>query len=176
MTFADQGWVSFPPHKFQYVHNLVKQLAKDLKIFKATRAHILLLLSKFSLEQVNTIPEGFNNNLAWNAAHCLVTHKLLTYDFCQHDTGLSPEMIEAFRKGSKPDGDLSQELWSEIVDDLQNSVGQFKADLDILTWYKHSPYTTSFGVTIGNVRSAVRYNNTHEAVHYGTMLAIGKLV
>jgi hypothetical protein len=158
------------------VNNLAKELAKDVKILKATRANMLLLLSKFSLEEVNRIPEGFNNNLAWNAGHCLVTHKRLVYDFCGHDTGLSPEMIAAFRKGSKPEGDVSQELWSEILEGLNSSVGQLKSDLEVGGWQAHSPYTTSYGVTIIDVRSGVRFNNAHEAMHLGIMMAMGRLL
>ena len=33
-------------------------------------------LKHFSLEQLNAIPEGFNNNILWNIAHTMVTHQL----------------------------------------------------------------------------------------------------
>jgi len=51
-----------------------------------------------------------------------------------------------------------------------------KADLETLTWSDHKPYTTSYGVTIGHVRKGVCFNNTHEGMHYGMMIALGKLV
>ncbi len=158
------------------MNNLAIELAEDLLTLEATRANMLRLLSKFSLEQVNRIPEGFNNNLAWNAAHCLVTQKLLTYGLSGHDTGLSPSMIAAYRKGSKPEGDLTTEQWDEIIEGLANSAGQMKADLASLTWEEHKPYTTSYGVTIGHVKKGVAFNNTHEGMHYGMMIALGKLL
>jgi len=37
------------------------------------------MITPFSLEQLNKIPEGFNNNLIWNIAHCVVTQQLLCY-------------------------------------------------------------------------------------------------
>ena len=36
-------------------------------------------LKHFSLEQLNAVPEGFNNNILWNIAHTMVTHQLLMY-------------------------------------------------------------------------------------------------
>ena len=30
-------------------------------------------LDNFTLEQLNKIPEGFNNNIIWNIAHTIVT-------------------------------------------------------------------------------------------------------
>ena len=158
------------------MNNLAKELTEDLSTLEATRKNILNLLSKFSLDQVNLIPAGFNNNLAWNAGHCWVTQKLLTYGLSGKNTGLSAEIIAAYKKGSAPTAPLSAEAWAEIIEGLTNSVEELKTDLESSTWADHKPYTTSYGVTISHVRKGVRFNNTHEGMHYGVMLALGKLV
>jgi len=158
------------------VNNLAKELEEDLSTLEATRANILQLLSKFSLDQINMIPAGFNNNLAWNAGHCWVTQKLLTYGLSGKDTGLSADLIAAYRKGSAPSAPLSAGAWAEIIDGLSTSVDELKADLKSSSWADHNPYTTSYGVTIGHVRKGVRFNNTHEGMHYGVMLALSKVV
>jgi hypothetical protein len=36
-------------------------------------------LSGYNLDQLNTIPEGFNNNLIWNIGHIIVSQQLLVY-------------------------------------------------------------------------------------------------
>ncbi|MFK8056394.1 MAG: DinB family protein [Saprospiraceae bacterium] len=158
------------------MNNLVQDLTEDLKILKATRANILKLLSEFSLQQVNQVPEGLNNNLAWNAGHIWVTQKLLTYGLSGQETGLSAELIGAYKKGSKPGATISAEDWAVIIDGLTNSVDELEKDLVGLTWAEHKPYTTSYGVTIAHVSKGVRFNNTHEGMHLGTMIALSKLV
>jgi len=158
------------------VNNLAEDLAGDLSILRATRANILKLLQDYSLDQVNDIPAGFNNNLAWNAGHCLVTQKLLTYGLSGHDTGLSAEMVAAYRKGSKPMGPISADAWAEILEGLSTSPDQMEKDLAELSWEEHKPYTTSYGVTISHVRKGLCFNSTHEGMHLGTMMAIAKMV
>ena len=158
------------------MNNLAQELTGDLSILRATRTNMLELLSNFSLEQVNQVPKGFNNNLAWNAGHCLVTQKLLTYGLSGHDTGLSSEMVAAYRKGSKPMGPISADAWAEILEGLKASPDQMEKDLSALVWEEHKPYTTSYGVTIGHVRKGLCFNSTHEGMHFGTMMAIAKMV
>ena len=53
--------------------------AHHLNLLKATRSNIAKLVEGLSIEQLNHIPEGFNNNLAWNIGHILVTQELLIY-------------------------------------------------------------------------------------------------
>jgi len=162
--------------KHTNVNNLAQELAEDLITLEATRANILRLLAKYSLDQLNKIPEGFNNNLAWNAGHCWVTQKLLTYGLSGKDTGLTKEVIAAYRKGSAPTAPLSAEEWAQIIEGLTHSASQLKSDLETENWEDHNPYTTSYGVTVSHVRNGVRFNNTHEGMHYGVMLALSKLV
>ena len=42
-----------------------------LNIFTQNRKNMLNLLRGYTLEQINKIPAGFNNNLVWNAGHSL---------------------------------------------------------------------------------------------------------
>ncbi len=37
----------------------------------------LAFLEKYSLEQLNYIPEGFSNNLIWNAGHIVASQQKL---------------------------------------------------------------------------------------------------
>ena len=42
-------------------------------------------------------------------------------------------------------------------------------DADFFTDYK--PYTTSFGVDLKDIEDAIIFNNMHESLHYGYILA-----
>ena len=48
-------------------------------ITRTSRKIISQLLQDFTLEQLNTIPEGFNNNIIWNIGHIVVVQQMLVY-------------------------------------------------------------------------------------------------
>ena len=50
-----------------------------LEITRTNRRLLQRILDSHSLEQLNTVPEGFKNNLIWNIAHVIVTQQLLVY-------------------------------------------------------------------------------------------------
>lgn len=50
-----------------------------LKIWKQSRTLYLEYLDTYSLDQLNTIPDGFNNNLIWNIGHVIVSQQGLIY-------------------------------------------------------------------------------------------------
>ncbi|MCB0460976.1 MAG: DinB family protein, partial [Flavobacteriaceae bacterium] len=54
-------------------------MEKQVEILKANRKGILSLIEGLSIMQLNKIPQGFKNNIAWNVAHLLVTQQLLCY-------------------------------------------------------------------------------------------------
>ena len=54
-------------------------------ILAKTRAIILYYIKELSLDQLHIIPDGFNNNIAWNIAHLVVTQQLLHYKLSGND-------------------------------------------------------------------------------------------
>jgi hypothetical protein len=46
-----------------------------------------------TLEQLNKIPEGYNNNLIWNIAHVVVVQQMLVYKYL-NSMMISDEMVE----------------------------------------------------------------------------------
>ena len=68
------------------------------------RQFLVTKLEKLDNEQLDTIPEGFNNNIRWNIAHLIVTPHLLTYNMVgQKNSLLSDDFINSAKKGSNPD-------------------------------------------------------------------------
>ena len=46
-----------------------------------TRNNIINAIEGLSLEELNTVPKGFNNNVIWNVGHVVATQQLLCYKF-----------------------------------------------------------------------------------------------
>jgi hypothetical protein len=141
-----------------------------------TRENIHKLYAAHASELRNIIPEGLNNNLVWNAGHVVATMELLTYGLSGLKTPSGKEFIDRYRKGSRPDGPVSAEEQAYIADRLRSGVTQLEADLKSLDFSNFREYTTSYGVTLSNIDDALAFNNLHEAMHLGTMLAIRNLL
>jgi len=149
-------------------------MTEIFKVHLATRERVVDLLNKHSDAELNHIVEGFSNNLIWNAAHILVTQHLLTYARCNKDIPLNTAIVEAYRKGSKPESTCTSTDIALIKDLLIASHETFKRDFEqgYFTGFQH--YITSYGVPLDTIEDAVVFNNTHEGLHLGYMMAMRK--
>ncbi|MEO0734271.1 MAG: DinB family protein [Bacteroidota bacterium] len=149
---------------------------RALDFLLPARQNILDLYAKHSLEELNTVPVGFNNNLIWNAGHVIATMELLTYGLAGLKTPSGREFIHRYRKGTKPEGPASAKEQALIAERLLSGIDRLRNDLETLDFSNFKEYQSSFGVTLRSVEDALAFNNMHEAMHYGTMLQIRKLV
>jgi len=145
-----------------------------LEATRKSRSNILSVTKDFSMEQINEVPAGFSNNIAWNFAHTVVTMQLLTYGLSGLDSNLSPEEIQSFKKGSKPESDMTAEEWAYWKVKSKDCVDQFELDLAAGKFKDFKVYPTSFGVELGNIQDALEFNLIHEGMHFGYVLAMRK--
>ncbi len=148
----------------------------NLTALRAARKNMLGMLHAHTIQELNFIPENFNNNLLWNAGHVVVTQQLLCYGLANLPMSLPKEMIAEFRKGSKPTRHYNEAEKQQISDLLVSTVDDFAQDLQTKNFGDFKVYPTSFGVTLHNVTEAAAFNLAHEAMHLGTMIALRKLV
>jgi hypothetical protein len=153
-----------------------QQIQGALSLLRPTRKNIIRTLRHLSAEQLNTIPEGFNNNLIWNAGHVIATMELLTYGLSGMKTPSGRDFIDRYRKGSRPEGPVDQAAIDQILKQLEVGVEQLSADVPELETADFRQYETSYGVALSKLGDAMTFNNMHEAMHLGTMLAMRKLV
>ena len=133
-------------------------------------------LKYFSLEQLNAVPEGFNNNILWNIAHTMVTHQLLTYKRSGLAMNVPDEWVTAFAKGSKPERDYTAEEVSAIDAALFSTYEQFEADLAQNRFSEMKSYTTSTNMVLDSVETTQNFVLFHDGIHLGSILALAKLV
>ena len=76
-------------------------MEQTLNVNTTSRNMISKILENHTLEQLNKIPEGFSNNLIWNAAHVIVTQQILVYKLSGLPVMVSEEMIEKIQKRSQ---------------------------------------------------------------------------
>jgi F0F1-type ATP synthase gamma subunit len=143
---------------------------------KTIREILIKVLDNHSLEQLNKTPEGFSNNLIWNVAHCISAQQSLVYKLSGIPSKVSEEFIAKYRKGTKPEGDVSQTEVDEIRTLLSETLHQTERDYLDKIFLNYTEYTTSMGFTLRNVEDALSFNNYHEGTHTGIILSIRKFV
>ncbi|WP_228853564.1 DinB family protein [Aegicerativicinus sediminis] len=140
------------------------------------RALLERFLNDLSITQLNQIPEGFNNNIIWNVAHVIATQQILVYEKSQLSTTIPNEIILNFKKGTKPKEFIDSNKIEEIKSMLFMPIDQTINDLKNGKFKLYDSYTVSTGSTLTNVKDALQFNNFHEGIHLGSILAIRKLV
>ncbi len=149
-----------------------------LQLFQQNRRNIGELLKEHSLTQANTIPQGFNNNLIWNAGHILVSQQFLLYHF----SGLTmPEFVQVlapkYGANTSPTVEASQTEMNLIVTELIKSSEKLVEDYKNDVFKSYEKYTSKyFGITMKNIDEAISFNTFHEGYHFGFMRAITKNV
>lgn len=151
-------------------------MTEEFDILNKSRALTLKAISGLTLEQLNKTPKGFNNNIAWNIVHIVVTQQLLCYRFSNLDCLISDEMIENFKKGTKPNYFISEEEFESIKKQFLSLPQKIKEDCEKGVFKTYNEYTTSVNVTLDSIGKAVKFNNYHEGIHLGIILQLKKLV
>lgn len=137
-----------------------------------TRAILYKFLENFSLEQLNSVPKGYRNSMYWNIMHVVVTQQLLVYGLSNVQMLLDSEYIKAFRKGTKTEQDASQDDIEYLKSLLISTIEKTQSDYAAGIFTTFTPYTVSTKSTLTNVEEAIEFNNFHEGIHLGYILAM----
>nr|WP_315206105.1 DinB family protein [uncultured Flavobacterium sp.] len=149
---------------------------QTFEIAKASRKVLSQFLENYTLEQLNKMAPGFNNNLIWNIAHIVVTQQRLIYKFSGVPMIISDDLFEKYKGGTKPSQDVTQAEVDEIQSLLFETIDQTEADFNNKFFKNYQEYTASIGVTIKNIQDALSFNNYHEALHMGVIMSIRKFI
>lgn len=151
-------------------------MQKIFEITRNSRKIVADFLDHYSLEQLNKIPPGFNNNLIWNIGHLVVVQQMLVYNLSGLPMMVSPEMVNAYKRGTKPEADLTQEEVNEIRALLTSTIDQTEKDFGADIFKNYNEFTTMTGFHLRSAAEAMAFNYYHEAVHTGVMMSIRKFV
>ena len=151
-------------------------MSSVFKVQKTIREILLKILDNHSLEQLNKIPAGYSNNLIWNVAHCISTQQVLVYKLSGLPMLVSDEFIDKYKKGTKPEGDVSQAEVDEIRGLLFSTLDKTEKDVNDGIFLNYTTYLTSMGFELTNIQDALDFVNYHEGIHTGIIMSIRKFV
>ncbi len=147
-----------------------------LNIWQRSRELFLEFIDNYSLEQLNTIPQGFSNNLIWNIGHIVVAQQGLVYKLSGHSGYLSDELSKRYMPGSQPNANTTQAEVDELRALLLDLVHKTKQDLKSGIFQSFTPRRVGIGYELKNLTDALEFVNYHEGLHLGMMMQIRKFI
>lgn len=151
-------------------------MRKQFSLNREIRSAFATELETLELEQLNFIPPTHHNNIFWNIAHCIAVQQSLCYSLSGLNTPVDIALVKGYRRGTTPEGPVSQAFVDETRALLDSSLDQLEKDWTEGIFKTYTPYTVGFGTHLANINQAIEFNNIHEAVHYGYILALKKLL
>jgi len=151
-------------------------MEQEFKITRTSREIYDRFFDNYSLEQLNKIPPGFNNNLIWNIGHIIVSQQMLVYGGAGELLHVSDELVGKYMRGTRPEYDLSQKEADEIRSLLLPPIERTEKDHYNRVFKTFTERKTQLGFTLSTVEDAIAFNNYHEGIHLGIMMSIKKFL
>ncbi|WP_100613538.1 DinB family protein [Confluentibacter citreus] len=143
------------------------------EVLPNTRKYLKDVLENNSLEDLNKIPQGFNNNIIWNVAHLIVSQQILVYKLSGLPLMVSDEFVEKYRKGSKPEAPVTPSEVEEIKGLLFTPIQKTQEDYFKGVFKEYQEYmVVTTGNTLKNVEDALQFTAFHEGLHIGYIMAL----
>ncbi len=151
-------------------------MTKQFDINRFSRNVLLALTADLTEQQFNAIPKGFNNNIAWNLGHILITQQMLTHGLAGVPFATDTALVATFGKGSTCRTNYS-------LKEIEAVKGAFLSALEATekaykngTFKSYKTYTTSQGFSLNTIEDGIEFSNFHEGMHLGIIMALKKLV
>ena len=151
-------------------------MKETFEITSSSRKLLSQLIENLTLEQLNSIPPGFNNNIIWNIGHIIVVQQMLVYNLSGLPMYVTAEDVARYKKGTRPTEKVTQEEVNVLKELLFSTIEKTETDFNQNRFQNFMQFTVMTGFIIKNVNDALAFNNYHEAIHTGVILSLKKLV
>lgn len=153
-------------------------MEKSLNIIKGARSFIANLIEEFSVEQLNEIPVGFNNNLLWNFGHIISVQQGLCYLSSNEQPVVESDLITKYKSGSKPEGLIDVEEYDKLKSYLLTTIDRLAEDKKkgLFTNYNGFGLKSYADLRIENIDDAVKFVAFHDGLHLGYMMALKRVL
>lgn len=149
---------------------------QQIENIKKIRAFLLEGIKDLTTEQLNKVPEGFNNNIIWNLGHLIAAQQGMCYRRANLAPHISDDFWERFRSGTKPRGDLDAGEIADIKTMFVDTTDLLDTDYQGDIFGNYTPWTTRYGVEISNIDDALKFLLFHEGLHSGAITTMKRLV
>lgn len=140
------------------------------------RSAFIGLLNSLTTEQLNKIPDGFNNNIIWNFAHLLATQQALCYKLSGLPAGVDEDLLANYRTGTRPNGFVDKEAIEHMTSLCLALHTKLVQDYNNNAFVNYKGYTTSLKITLPTIEEAITFSGIHDGIHLGYAMALKHVV
>ena len=155
---------------------MVIEKDKSIDTIQATRKLFLTLLESLSIDELNVVPQGFNNNIIWNFGHVIVSQQILCYKLAGLPLKIDDTFVSKYSKGTKPETFINDTELIFLKLQAVSLIEELVVDLEKGVFTSYNNYTTSFNVELNSVKDAVKFIAMHEGLHLGYAMALKRIV
>ncbi|HWK98382.1 MAG TPA: DinB family protein [Parapedobacter sp.] len=144
---------------------------------RQTRITFTQLIAGLSIDEINTIPEGFRNNIGWNFGHIVVS----TQGLCYRRTNVSPDreipFLASYAKGTVPTNWIGTEELTLLKSQALETILQIEQDYKNGVFATITPYATAtYGLEMNTIEEVLTVTLAHDNLHLGYATALSKAV
>ncbi|MDJ0756287.1 MAG: DinB family protein [Ardenticatenaceae bacterium] len=147
-------------------------MKEAVSMLHQTRRLTYVAVGRLSPEQWYKIPPNFDNNIAWNIGHVLYVTGSLIYRLSGLANGLPDDFQTLYKPGSSPADWVEEPDIKQLKGLLKSQATQLAEDVDAGVFKHFQPYKTTTGFQLDTLEEAIVFNNFHEGLHLGAILAI----
>ncbi len=149
---------------------------KAIETIRNPRKLLIKLTEGLSIEQLNKVPPGFNNNIIWNLGHIIAAQQGVCYRRCGLDLKIDEDFFLRYKPDTKPEGVIDSIGVERIRTLLFATLDELEADYSAGIFINYPTFVTRYGIEINSIDSALSFLPFHEGLHIGCIIALKKLV
>jgi len=149
---------------------------KGHDFIRKARITLTNIAKELSIEQLNEIPAGFNNNIIWNMGHVIATQQSVCYRKAGVDTVVNADFVNMYAPGTRPERFITEAEVTQILDLFVTSLDRFELDQQTDLFNNYTAWTTRAGADINNIDDADAFLPYHEGMHVGYVMALKRLI
>ena len=151
-------------------------MEKQFEILRKTRNFLLSIVNELTPEEINKVPDGFNNNIAWNLGHVIAAQQGVCYKRAGLPMIIDEEVFNRYKPESKPESATGENELASLKSLLFSTIDDLETDFRAGRFDGYKPWTTRYGVQIDNIDDAISFLSFHDGLHVGYVMALRKAV
>lgn len=152
---------------------------KRIDKVKKIRQFLISQIAELSGEQLNAIPNGYNNNIIWNLIHLMSAQQGICYRRLGQSPIIPDKYITPFLTNTKPDRVLDIEEIEVVKKMFIATIDRLQEDQEKKIFYNNTGAVNIYKVyeiEMHDIDDALEILLYHEGYHVGQILRLKKLV